>query len=144
MPKITRDNIIGPKGLGFTFAMFSPIAGEETAFHELVDDVIEEQAAELFDRIGSAAYDLAANATYVKKAEKNLVAAELVRRRINVILNNMNSAGNEISTENEHKQRKDYLDEAEKWIAKLADGSVASSAEFASGALITSHFGDTG
>jgi hypothetical protein len=142
MSKITRSDIIGPTGLGFTQAMFSAIAGTQTAFEELVDAVIADQAAELSDRLGSTAYDLAANLAYVKKTEKNLAAAELIRRRINVILNSINGAGAELSTENERKQREDYLAEAETWIAKIASGTTADGQDFACGALVTSHFGD--
>ncbi len=135
MPKIVTQDI---KDLGFTFAMFNK--QDETTFGELIDGVIAEAADELEDRIGSAAYALAANAVYVKLAEKCMAAAEMVRRRINIILNNMNAAGAEISTTNERKQREDYLAEAEKWIATVVSGTTTDGQNFACGALITSHF----
>ena len=134
---ITNPDI---KALGFTQALFSVICADDPAFEALIDGIITDQSSELQDRVGATVYSAPANATYIKKAEKCLVAAELVQRRINIVLGNSQGAGQEISTANERNQRKDYLDEAERWIAKLASGVTVDSADFASGALVTSHF----
>lgn len=140
VPKIARTDISGPTGLGFVKELYSSIAPSEEAFNTLVDAVIAEQAGELSDRIGTA-YNAAANLTNVKKAEKCLTAAEMIQRRINIILANIQASGAEGSTKAEEAQRKAYLDKAEEWIAKLAQGVTTDpSASFASGALVTSHF----
>jgi hypothetical protein len=144
MPKITKDDIIGPTGLGFVLELYSIIAPDQTAFEILVNAVIAEQAAELQERAGLAVYDAAANLTYVKKAEKCLTAAEMIQRRINIVLGTRSGSGEPPDTRSEQQQRKDYLDKAEEWIAKLAQGVTTDpSANFASGALVTSHFGDS-
>jgi len=144
MSKITKDDITGPTGLGFTKELFAPIVTDDTAFDGLVDAVIAAQSAELSDRIGATVYNLAANATYVKKAEKCLVAAELVQRRINISLGNAVANGDKLDTTAFRLQRKDYLDEAEEWIGKLAQGVTTDpTSDFASGALVSSHFDTT-
>ncbi|HAR46636.1 MAG TPA: hypothetical protein DCS05_10880 [Nitrospiraceae bacterium] len=139
--KISRTDISGPTGLGFVKELYTSIASTEEAFNALVDAVIAEQAGELSDRIGTTAYNAAANLTYVQKAEKCLTAAEMIQRRINIIMANIQASGSEGSTKVEEAQRKAYLDKAEEWIAKLAQGVTTDpSANFASGALVTSHF----
>ena len=82
--KISRTDISGPTGLGFVKELYTSIASTEEAFNALVDAVIAEQAGELSDRIGTTAYNAAANLTYVQKAEKCLTAAEMIQRRINM------------------------------------------------------------
>ena len=142
MAKITVSDL---KSLGFTREMFVPIAADDTAFDDLLTTIIAEQALQLSGRIGTTAYNDAAspNADYVKMAEKYLSAAELIQRRINVLLGNSVSAGQELATANERNQRKDYLAQADGWIAKVVAGSTIDSADFASGALVTSHFEET-
>ena len=139
MPKITRTDITN---LGFTKDLFTGIIGQggETAFGELLDGIIADESETLADRLGSV-YDIG-KARYVKNAERCLVAAELIRRRINIILANAKASGQEITTQNENKQRKDYLDEAEGWIAKIAQGVAGDSTkgDFSSGSLVSSHF----
>ncbi len=142
MAKITRDDIIGPTGLGFTQAMFKPLVSDETQFGNLVDAVLAEKAEELEERVGSSVYADAANLRYLKNAERCMTAAELLRRRITILLANVTAAGDPIRTDAEQAQMKDYLAQAETWISKLAQGVTADSptGEFACGALITSHF----
>jgi len=141
MPKITKDDIIGPTGLGFTKELYSIIAPDQTAFESLVDAVIAEQSGELVARVGSGVYDAAANLTCLKKAEKCLAAAEMIQRRINIVLGTRAGSGEPPDTRSEQQQRKDYLDQAEIWISKLAQGVTTDpSANFASGSLITGHF----
>lgn len=139
MSKITVQDI---KDLGFAQPLYSVIADSESAYNELVTAVIAEQADELLERIGTTAYNAAANATYVKKAEKCLSAAEMLQRRINIILGSKQGKGDEIGIENERRQRQDYLDKAESEIAKLAQGVTTDSAtgDFACGSLVTTHF----
>lgn len=121
MAKITTSDL---KSLGFIREMFGPIAPDDMAFDDLLTAVIAEQALQLSGRIGTALYNDAAspNADYVKLAEKNLCAAEMLQRKINIILGNTASRGEEFSTTPERNQRKDYLAEAESWIGKLAQG----------------------
>lgn len=155
MPKITKDDIAGPKGLGFIREMFGAICPDEAAFELFITGIIADQALELEGRIGTTAYnDLATpNAIYVKKAERCLVAAEMIQRRINVLLGNAAGAGQELDTSNEHKQRQAYLDQVFGnlkasppvigLIEKIVTGSSADGQDFASGALVTGHFGET-
>ena len=141
MPKITRNDIIGPLGLGFTKEMFSPLVADDTAFFELIDSVIAEQATDLAERVGQSAYNASANLANLKKAEKALTAAELFRRRINILLGTTPGSGQEVSTASERQQRKDYLDDAEKWIGKIVQGAIVDQpSDFASGSLVTGHF----
>jgi len=141
MAKITRDDIIGPTGLGFTKELYTAIAPDGTAFDGLVSAVITEQAAELLERVGTTVYNDAAKLTYVKKAEKCLAAAELIQRRINIILANAQAVGQEIDTSNERSQRRDYLDQAGSWIAKLAQGVTTDpSSEIAMTVITSSRF----
>ncbi len=151
MPKITAKDITD---LGFTQAMFSVIAKTDTAFGELITGVIAEIALELEGRIGSTAYNDATvpNATYVKLAEKCLTAAEMLQRRINVMVQNVHGGGQEFSTDAERKQRQDYLDKVfgntranppvTGLIEKIVAGSSTDGADFSCGSVVTSHFGD--
>jgi len=142
LSKITAQNI---KDLGFLQALFSVMAADETAFTALITAVISDKSLELQGRIGTTAYDDATvpRATYVKLAEKYLAAAEMVQRRINIVLGTRGGTGDPPDTRSEQQQRKDYLDQAEVWIAKVAQSVTTDpSADFACGALVTSHFGD--
>jgi len=144
MPKITRDDIIGPTGLGFTKELYSVIAPDIVAFDVLVDAVISEQAAELAERVGSSVYNDAARLNYVKKAEKCLAAAEMVQRRINIVLGTRGGLGEPSDTRSEQQQRKDYLDQAEIWISKLAQGiTVDPPSDFAVRVITSSRFETT-
>ncbi len=151
MPKNTNQDI---KNLGFTQAMYEVIAADDTAFNALIDNILAEQAAELEGRIGTVAYNdgSSPNATYVKLAEKYLTAAEMLQRRINIILGNSQGADQEINTDNERKQRQDYLNKVfgnpdtdppvTGFIEKIASGSGTDSSSFVCGSLVSSHFGD--
>ena len=153
MAKITTTDL---KSLGFPREMFSSLAADDVTFDELLTSVIAEQALQLSGRIGTTLYNDATspNADYVKLAEKYLSAAELLQRKINIILGNTASRGEDFSTTPERKQRQDYLDMVNGndkasppvvgLIEKLAQGVTTDpSANFASGALITDHFGTT-
>jgi len=132
MAKVTATDITG---LGFIKEMYSSLASTDEEFESLIGEVISEQSAILEDRIGSDVYaSTEPLASSVKRAEKCLVAAELVQRRINVILGNAVGAGQEINISHEAAQKKAYLDEAEKWIARLGEG------DYAGGVVETSHF----
>jgi len=123
-------------GLGFIKEMYSSLASTDEEFEVLIGEVISEQSAILEGRIGQDAYTASTEplASSVKRAEKCLVAAELVQRRINIILGNAVGAGQEINISHEAAQKKAYLDEAEKWIAKLGEG------DYAGGVVESSHF----
>ena len=138
MPKIVSQDIVD---LGFIAEMFRKKSSSELG--ELIDAVISGQALLLEGRIGPTAYASSSSPVkdYVKRAELCLVAAEMVQRRINVILGNAVGAGREIDISHEGAQKKAYLDEADRWIGRIAS-SVASdpSNDLVSGALITDHF----
>lgn len=141
MPKNTNQDI---KNLGFTQAMYAVIAPDDTAFEALIDAVLAEQALILEGRIGSTAYANVTSPTqdYVKRAEKCFAAAEMVQRRINIILGNAVGSGQEIDISHEGAQKKAYQNEADMWIGKVVAGSGADNQDFACGSLVTSHFGD--
>lgn len=137
MAKTTAQKIIE---LGFSGEMFKK--DNESEFSDFINDIISEQSVILQGRIGTAVYDSATSPTkdYVEQAEKCLVAAELVQRRINIILGKAVGAGREIDISHEGAQKKAYRDEAEDWIAKLTGGITSDAGDFASGVLVTSHF----
>jgi len=133
MAKITITDITG---LGFIKEMYSSLAPSEEEFEAFIGEIISEQSVILEGRIGSGMYASMVEplAGFVKRAEKCLAAAEMVQRRINVILGNAVGAGQEINISHEGAQKKAYLDEAEKWIAKLGEG------DYAGGVVETTHF----
>jgi hypothetical protein len=123
--------------LGFIKEMYSSLASTEAAFEALIGEVISEQSQIFQGQIGSDVYAASTEPVsgFVKRAEKCLVAAEMVQRRINIILGNAVGNGQGIDISHEAAQKKAYLDEAEKWIIKLGDGDYAGSV------VETSHFG---
>jgi hypothetical protein len=135
MAKATAADITG---LGFIKEMYGNLTPTEDAFETFIEGVISEQSEMLSGRVGSEVYasTTAPTSTYVKRAEKCLTAAEMVQRRINVILGNAISAGQPIDISHEGAQKKAYLDEAEKWISRV------SSEDYAGGVLETSHFAE--
>jgi hypothetical protein len=141
MPKNTNQDI---KDLGFIQAMYGVIASDDLAFAALIDAVLAEQALILEGRIGSTAYASTTSPMkdYVKRAEKCLAAAELVQRRINVILGNAVGSGQDIDISHEGAQKKAYRDEADMWMGKIVAGAGQDNQDFACGSLVTSHFGD--
>jgi len=135
MPRVTVENI---KDLGFTAGMFGL---DDTSSLELfLQDIIDDTSAVLEGITGTAVYNSVQTPTsgYVKRAEKCMVAAELLQRRINKVLNNVVAADDKISTKNEEKQRISYLDEAEKLIDILTGKTI-----FGFNILKTSHFDET-
>ena len=137
MPKNEAKDI---KSLGFTFEMFS--LADDTAFDIFIGEVLDEQAKILEGRLGTETYNAVVSPWQenVKRAEKAMVAAELIGRRINIILSNVSGAGQEIDTKNEEKQRLKYEIEAEDLIGKLISGISPEQQGFSSGVLVTSHF----
>ncbi len=151
MPKNVAQDI---KDLGFIREMFGSLCADDNAFDTFIANVISEKALELEGRIGTTVYNDASapNATYVKLAEKYLCAAELVDRRINIVLGQAVGAGQELDTTAIRKQKQDYLDKVfgndkasppvAGLIEKIAAGGGTDGQNFASGALVTSHFGE--
>ncbi len=136
MAKVTEQEIID---LGFTPAMFRK--NDEDGLTHLVAEIIEEKSSHLSGRLGSA-YDSTntTTAANVKRAEKCLVAEELLDRRINIILGNVHGAGDEISIENEEKQKRRYRAEAEKLLKKIIEDITVDGSDFATGVFESSHF----
>lgn len=109
-------------------------------FTDYVQPVINAKSTELKNRVGVEAYDNAALADDVKNAELRLVAAELIQRRINIVLL-MVQPGSPVNTKPEQDQIKNYLDEVNDiLIPKIIAGSPAEGSDFFSGTLVTSHF----
>lgn len=137
MAKVTAQEL---RDMGFIPEMFKKA---DNAFDAFLTSVIAEQAEILQDRVGALSYALTSSpvAEYIKRAEKCLSAAELVRRRITIILGNVTGAGFPVSTSGEDRQMKDYQAEANEWVSKVILGATIDSNAFASGTLITNHFG---
>ncbi len=111
-------------------------------FKAFIDNIILDKSDELTGRIGTTAYTSAIdpNPRYVKNAELYLCAAEMCQRRINVIVQDKVSGGdNKDATYDLRQQLQRYLDQAEMWIQKVVIGSPPDSSDFACGALITRH-----
>ncbi len=135
MPKTTASEI---KDLGFNPQMFRK---EDNTFDAYLDDVITEKSVILQGRIGSTTYASSTSPTkdYVKRAEKCLVAAELLQRRINFMLGNVEGEeGSDLAKARQSK--KEYLEEAEALIVKIVAGITTDNDNFTSGVLETSHF----
>jgi len=137
MPKTAAADI---KALGFTFGQFNLATAAE--FDAWLDAAIAEQALLLEGRIGSTIYSTTATpaSTYVKRAEKCLVAAELFQRRAIAIAGNAQPNGEEPVTASLDVQQKKYRTEAQELIDRLVAGSVSDDTGFASGVSVTSHF----
>jgi hypothetical protein len=136
--KVTAQDIIN---LGFKKELFQK--QNDSDFTALINEIIVDQALLLEGRVGSAMYALTTSPQkdYLKQAEKAFCAAELVSRRINIILSNITAAGAELDTSNEEKQKKAYMDEAENWIMRA--GTYADSpGDCSFSTAISSHFGD--
>lgn len=109
-------------------------------FTDYVQPVINTESAKLKNRVGASAYDNADVADDVKRAELRLVAAELIQRRINIVLL-MVQPGITVNTKPEQDQIKNYLDEVNDiLVPKIIAGSPAEGSDFACGTLISSHF----
>lgn len=115
-------------------------AAQKTPFTDFIQPVINTKSTELKNRVGATAYDNADVADDVKRAELCLVAAELFRRRINIVLL-MVQPGITVNTKPEQDQIKNYSDEVnDVLIPKIIEGSPTEGSDFATGALVTSHF----
>src|SRR3972149_3629032 len=136
MPKITNTEI---KDIGFTAEMFNKT--NETALNTFIDSIITEQSDILEGRIGSTLYasTTTPTSTYVKRAEKCLVAAELLTIRINYIVGNIDGEnGSDVVRIRNNIEA--YMDKAEEFILKLVSGISVDDGGFAFSAVSSSHF----
>ena len=135
MPKITSGDLAT---LGFTAAMFSL---DESGFAAMATELIAEQAALLEGRIGSLVYAATENPTaaFVKRAEKCLVAAELLQRRF-VIISQEIQAADGMDAFKLRKTQQRYLDEAESLIQRIANGTSSDSSGYSGSVATSSHF----
>lgn len=138
MPKTTASEILD---LGFTPEMFRK---NDSTINAYIDAVIIKKSKILEGRIGSTSYASATSPTqdYVKRAEECIVAAELLQRRINVIVGNLEGAEG-LDLFKIRRNREEYVEEAEALIQKIVSGVTADSSVFATGVLETSHFNET-
>ncbi|NOQ51726.1 MAG: hypothetical protein GQ578_05875 [Desulfuromonadaceae bacterium] len=124
--------------MGFGYQMF----GRESAsdLNLSIKAMIAEHGALLSGRIGATAYASTTEptSTYVKRAIKSLVAADLCQIRINRLAQEVKLEDGTDATKM-RRQRKDYLDEAELMINKI-EATASNSNDFAVGTVITSHF----
>lgn len=143
MPKITFEDIAGDgadnTGLGFKKELFR--IATDAAFRAFVDAIISKQSLLLAGEVGSSLYAVTTSPThdFLHRAEECKVAAEMVQRRINIILANSSGSGKEIDISHEGAQKKAYRDEAAMWIHKTLDRNNAGD-DLSFGVLVTSHF----
>ena len=126
--------------LGFIAAMFKK---DDTAFGVFLAAIISEQSTLLQGRIGASNYNDASSPVkdYAKGAEKCLVAADLVQRRITILLGNAQGVGQELGTSEARAQMKAYSDQGEALIAKILSGaSTGSGSDIEVGTLVSDHF----
>lgn len=135
MAKVTPDDLTA---MQFVPEMF----GESSStFDAFLTGIINEQADLLEGRIGSAAYSATAKpaATYANRAEKCLVAAELYQLRFNRISGEIQTVDG-MDAFKLRRTRQEYLDEAEKLIARVVSGGGADGGDAAFGCMESSHF----
>lgn len=126
--------------MGFSHEMFG--LADNAAFTMMLKGMITEQGNLLSGRISAATFASTTEPTssYVKRALKCVVAAELCQRRINRL-------GQETKLEDGSDAKKmrqnrvDYLTEADLMISKV-EAAASNSNDFAVGAVITSHFAE--
>lgn len=125
--------------MGFSFQMFGFKTEDELT--PIIDALITEHGALLSGRIGATAYasTIAPTATYVSRAVKCHVAAELCQMRINKLAQEVKQDDGKDANKM-RKQRLDYLSDAELMTSKIE--ALAGDDDFAIGAVITSHFED--
>ncbi len=134
MAKITADEI---RKMKFGPEMFGE---EEEDFDAFINAKIDEQAGLLEGRIGASAYAATAKpmATYVTRAEKCLVAAEMVRTRINHLMGiAVRGADEAPDTRSLERQETRYRHDAEGFIVKIVAGVASDSNDFSSAVLIS-------
>jgi hypothetical protein len=136
MAKTTFEDI---EDLRFTKEMFN--YKTEDDFKSMVDGVIEEQEGLLKGRLGQFYdSDVSPVKEYVRRAAKCLVCAEVIQRRINIILGNAVGAGRDIDISHEAAQKRVYLIEAQ---GDDGDGGliakILGSMDFAFGTSDSSH-----
>lgn len=126
--------------MGFIFQMFG--FPSEAELKLAVKSLIAEHGAILSGRIGSTAYSgtTEPTATYVKRALKCLVAADLCQMRINRLAQDIKQDDGTDALKL-RRQRADYLAEAELLTGKI-EVSAGSGNDFATGTVITSHFSE--
>lgn len=136
MAKTTPQNFLE---MGFTKEMF--LGAEDMSV--FLQNIIDEIEGLLLGRLGSGAYNAATlpAATYVNRAAKCLIASELCKLRKIKMMGDSQVSGEEPKTAALDKQTIDYAAEAEVWILKITSGTTSDNSDFASGALITDHFG---
>jgi hypothetical protein len=138
MPKITTSDVTA---LGFSRGMFALEAADYTT---MVTDLIAEQAALLEGRIGSTSYASTSTTTaaFVKRAEKCLVAAELLQRRF-VILSQEIQAADGMDAFKVRKTRQAYIDEADQLIDRIVNGQASDSTGYSGSVATSSHFSES-
>ena len=134
MAKITSKDLIN---LGFTQELFhKDVTGD---FETFIEEIIAEISINLQNKVGATTYASTISPTkdYIKNTEKCLVAAELLQRRINIVLGDTSVEGEARDVKNERQQRNDYLNKASDWFMKI---SPLTANEFSTEMLETSHF----
>ena len=123
--------------MGFTQEMFG--RQTEAELLDMVDPIITEQSALLSSRVSSAKYsssdaDISAAVT---RAEKCLVAAEMIQARIIQIIGNANPNGEEPDTASLDRQKQKYISEANRFVVKVVNSVIGEFDGFVSGVNIS-------
>jgi len=116
----------------------------QALFSDFLNKIIAEQSPILQGKLGSTLYNATSSPEKenVIRAEICIVASELLRRRINIILGSVKGNGQEIDVSQEIKQRQEYLVELEVLTINIVSGTIAvpTGSDFSSEAVITDHF----
>lgn len=133
----TADDIIA---MGFSPEMFGH--RDEGGLGITIKNLITEHGNILSGRVGATAYASIAEptSTYVKRAIKCSVAAELCQMRINRIAQDIKQEDGTDAAKM-RQQRKDYLAEAEAWTGQI-ETAAGSGNDFAFGTVTTNHFNE--
>ncbi len=110
-----------------------------SSFPPFISTIIDEQADLLQGRLGSDVYgdETEPNATYIKRAEKGLIAAEMMQARIIYITGNAVPNGEEPDTRSLDRQKKDLKAEAEEYISRLVSGAETDSKAYSGSVLVS-------
>ncbi len=126
--------------MGFTYQMFG--YQSESDLNQTIRDLLSEHGDLLAGRIGATAYASTAQptATYVSRALRFFVAAELCQHRINKLTQEVKEDDGKDALKL-RRQKTDYLNEAESLISKI-EATAGASNDFAVGTVVTSHFAE--
>jgi len=116
----------------------------QALFSDFLNKIISEQSPILEGKLGSTKYNSVTSPEKdnVIRAEVCLVASELLRRRINIILGSVKGNGQEIDVSQEINQRQNYLNELDVLVENIVSGTIVETSgnDFSTEVVESSHF----